>query len=292
MVPGTVLGVDVGGSKTHGALVRSGELIAESYVGSANVSSVGLEEATRQLELMLADLGPDPVEAICVGMAGAEATQAELHDVIARLVPNTPIRVVHDTRLVLAAAGLDDGAVIISGTGSAAWARHDGAEARAGGWGFILGDDGGAYGVMKAALRHALHLLDSQQPPDRLTLELLRACGVAETHELMDVFYKKASRRDWAGRASLLFDLAEAGDGPSTAIVEAAARELVQAVGRVLDALDFAGPVVMSGGMVRNQPLLQTLIRKLLADRGTSDVRLLDRDPVYGAVDLAQDLSR
>lgn len=287
MAAPAVLGIDVGGSKTHGVLVRSGELIAESYVGSANVSSVGLAEATKQLELLLSSIGSEPVDAICIGMAGAEATQSDLHDVVARLIPDALIRVVHDTRLVLAAAGLDDGAVLVSGTGSAAWGRHDGVEARAGGWGFILGDDGGAYGVMKAALRHSLHLMDSQQPPDRLALALQEACGVDDTRSLMDVFYKLASRRDWAGRASLVFDLADAGDEPSASIVASAAAELAQAVGRVLDALDFAGPVVMAGGMIRNQPLLQTQVRKHLADRGVGDVRLLDRDPVYGAVDLA-----
>lgn len=49
----------------------------------------------------------------------------------------------HDTQLLLAAAGRDEGVALISGTGSVAWGRRrDGVHARAGGWGYLHGDEG------------------------------------------------------------------------------------------------------------------------------------------------------
>ena len=67
------------------------------------------------------------------------------------------MRIVHDTQLILAAADVQDGIALISGTGSVAWGRTpDGRTARAGGWGYLLGDEGSGYWVGRQAVRHAL----------------------------------------------------------------------------------------------------------------------------------------
>jgi len=230
------------------------------------------------------------VEAICVGAAGVDAPEAEqrLHQLVQEHFPATPVRIVHDTQLVLAAAGLTEGAVLISGTGSAAWGRNAAGEhARAGGWGYVLGDEGGAYGVVRSAVRHALHRGDQGLPVDRLTASLLRSVNVSTPTELLERFYAEPAPRGWAARAGLVFDLARAEEEPAVQIVEAAAAELVQAVTRVCARLNLPGPVVLAGGMVSHQPLLQSLVRTALAEHDLHDVRLLEQDPVHGAVTLA-----
>jgi glucosamine kinase len=45
--------------------------------------------------------------------------------------------------------------------------------------------------------------------------------------------------------------------------------------------------VVGAGGQLVHQPLLATRLRAVLAATGINDVRILDRDPVHGAVVLA-----
>jgi N-acetylglucosamine kinase-like BadF-type ATPase len=107
---------------------------------------------------------------------------------------------------------------------------------------------------------------------------------------LLDRFYASPSRRTWAERAGVVFDLAGAGDPVSLGIVGATAGELEQAVGRVCRRLGIRGPVVMAGGLVRHQPLLQQLVRERLSEHGITDVRVLDGDPVLGAVRLAEQL--
>ena len=42
-----VVGLDIGGSKTHGALWRGDQLVAEAKAGSANVQNVTPEDAAR-----------------------------------------------------------------------------------------------------------------------------------------------------------------------------------------------------------------------------------------------------
>jgi N-acetylglucosamine kinase-like BadF-type ATPase len=70
------------------------------------------------------------------------------------LVPGARVRVVHDAHLVLAAGGLDTGVALIAGTGSVAWgACPDGPDARAGGWGYLLGDEGSATALFREDTR-------------------------------------------------------------------------------------------------------------------------------------------
>jgi N-acetylglucosamine kinase-like BadF-type ATPase len=88
----------------------------------------------------------------------------------------------------------------------------------------------------------------------------------------------------------LVFELAEVGDPAAARIVAATAAELVQAVERVCRRLAIGGPVVMAGGLVRHQPLLQEEVRAGLRRHGITDVRVLDGDPVFGAVRLAEEL--
>jgi glucosamine kinase len=286
----TVIGIDIGGSKTHGVRYSAGAVVREAFAASANIASVGIQEAGLQLRAVATELGRTGVQAICVGAAGVDAPEAErrLHQLVQQYFPAVPVRIVHDTQLVLAAAGLTEGAVLISGTGSAAWGRNaDGVHARAGGWGYVLGDEGGAYGVTRAAVRHALHRNDEGLPVDRLTAALLRAGNVTSPADLLERFYREPAPRAWAARARLVFDLALVEDEAALAIVDAAVTELVQAVTRVCTRLDLPGPVVLAGGLALHQPLLLTRLRAALAEHGLNDVRILRQEPVHGAVTLA-----
>jgi glucosamine kinase len=87
-----------------------------------------------------------------------------------------------------------------------------------------------------------------------------------------------------------VFELAANSDPVSTAIVAAAADALTSLATRVGGALAIDGPVVLAGGLAVHQQALQEEVRDRLAVHGMNDVRVLDREPVYGAVDLAQAL--
>ena len=287
-----LLGLDIGGSKTRAVRCTDGRR-RESETGSANLASVGDAEAGRQLDAALAGLGDlTGVRAVCAGAAGADspATVARLTALLAHRVPRATVRVVHDTRLVLAAAGLDQGVALISGTGSVAWGlRGDGAQFRAGGWGYLLGDEGSGWWVAREAVRHALARHDRGREPDAVTTALLRDCGLTGCDELLDHFYGRIDRSYWAARADAVAGLAEAGAGgrpdpAAAAILGRAADELAGLARCVLDRLGLAGPVVLGGGFAVHRPVLQELVRDRLP--GVS-LRVLRTDPVQGALNLA-----
>ena len=292
MTAGVVLGLDIGGSKTQALRAEDGIIVQEAIAGSANVASVGSGEAGRQLDVILERLGADDIRAVCAGAAGVDtpAGEAQLRDLLAKRLPNARIRVVHDSQLILAASGVVDGIAVISGTGSVAWGRRAGQHARAGGWGYLLGDEGSGYWVAREAVRRTLARIDRGEPADRLGQQLAADCGLQATEQLLDHFYAQPDRRYWAGRARVVFELANSGDPVSTQIVESAAAALTELAVAVAGRLDSTGPVVLAGGLAVHQPALQTIVRRRLAERRLNDVRILIVDPVRGAVQLAQRL--
>ncbi|MFC7846916.1 N-acetylglucosamine kinase [Arthrobacter sp. NPDC057388] len=316
-----VLGLDIGGSKTHAMLADAGtdavvkddggttvpRQPAECTVGSANIASVGEHEAAAALDDLATRLGiGDPaahgIHTVFAGAAGADtpAARERLASLLAGRFPGARIHVDHDTRIILAAGGLTAGTVLISGTGSAAWAKAgDGREARAGGWGYLLGDEGSGYAVARSAVRNALEESDQGLRAGPLTARLLAETGTMEPAGLLDLFYRMPERRFWAGLAGTVFALAVT-DSASAAIVEDAAGHLATlavTVNRRLGTLaegapePSPAPVLLAGGMLVNQPSLAAKVRDLLAVRGLTDVRVLERAPAWGAVELAGQLA-
>jgi N-acetylglucosamine kinase-like BadF-type ATPase len=283
----TVIGVDIGGSKTHGVRAVDDLSVAEAVAGSANIASVGPAEASRQLDGLLAQLGTADVDAVCAGAAGADGSEsiATLQRLFTERIPGARVAIVHDARLVLAAAGMDTGVALISGTGSVAWGvRTDGADSRAGGWGHLLGDEGSGYRVTVDAVRHALDRMDAGEPVDPLTATLLAQCGLTSPEQLVDHFYSTQDRRYWAQRAPALLALAATGDPAAGALLTGAADALAALALRVLGRLGTPGPVVLGGGFAVHQPALQQAVRERLPG---VEMHVLTQEPVAGAVRLA-----
>ena len=283
------IGLDIGGTKTHGIRLRGGTVAGEALAGSANVQNVPVDAARAALAEIFAGLGTDGVTTVIAGSGGVDTARDEeaLRGLIAEHVPGAVVRVVHDTRLILAAGQASEGIAVIAGTGSVAWGIDaSGRQARSGGWGYLLGDEGSGYWVGREAVRHALRCHDLGQEPDDLATAILPACGVAGPTELIGLFHGPTDRRYWAGKAGLVFDAARAGNPAAAEIVHAAAGHLAGLTVDVARQLQISGPVVIGGGLGMHQPLLQDLLRERLRTDGLTDIRFLAADPVFGTAYL------
>jgi N-acetylglucosamine kinase-like BadF-type ATPase len=287
-----VLGLDIGGSTTRAVRAEGGRCVAESRAGSANIRSVGMDVAGRQLDAVLSGLRTDDVAAVCAGAAGADSppARAELRELLAKRLPWAAVEGVHDARFILAAADLDAGIAVIAGTGSAGWGvTPDGQEARAGGFGYLLGDEGSGYWTAREAVRHVLHRADTGAAPDPLGTALLTACEVATPFDLFDLFYARPERAFWAGQAGVVVRLA--GSDPVAAAILGRAADALACLATTVGArLGSTGPVVLGGGFAVHEPALRAAVTDRLAAAGIADVRVIPRDPVAGAVRLAQRL--
>ena len=286
----TVLGLDMGGSRTRARVTRDGETEAEASGPGTNITALGSAEVGRRLAVVLKDLGRPGIDACCAGAAGSEQprARAQLEHILVEFLPGARVEVVHDSRLVLAAANVPSGVALVAGTGSVAWGRKEsGEEARAGGWGWLLGDDGGGAWVVREAIRAVMRRADDGMNGGPLAASLLSATGTRDAVALAAELHMKREPQEWAALAGAVFRAAA--DQGALAIIERAADSLAEMAIRVAERLGNRGPIVLAGGLLLNQPLLESAVRARLQARGMS-VQRLDVEPVAGAVRLATQL--
>jgi N-acetylglucosamine kinase-like BadF-type ATPase len=279
-----LLGLDIGGSSSRARLVDGGRIVAELEGPGANVAALRPRVVQSRLRALLAGLSVTPI-ACCAGCAGAEvpAGRERLERILSALLPNCMITVVHDARLVLAAAGLESGIALVSGTGSVAYGRDGaGREARAGGWGWLVGDDGSGAWLAREAAREVMLRCDSGEPLGTLGEAMLGAVKVRGATELIGKLNALSEPREWAALAGVVFE-AELTDAGAALLVERTASALGDLVGLVRKQLSLDGPLVLAGGQLLNQPRLESAVRK----RVGASIRLME-PPVAGAVRLAE----
>jgi glucosamine kinase len=288
-----VIGLDIGGTKTRGVRFEHGEPVADESVGSANVQNVSREEAAAHLAELFAKIGRGTVAQVYAGAGGIDTEEdaAALAALIEPHAPGAKITVVHDSRLLLAAGGASTGVAVIAGTGSAAWgANGDGDEARAGGWGYLLGDEGSGYWLGREAVRHSLRRMNQGQEPDGLTRALLDSCNTDDPNKLIALFHSPdTGRRFWAQQARLVVEAADAGHRVSRDLIDQAGKDLADMAVQVLRQLGLDGPVILGSGLGMNVVRLQESFRQHLAVAGVHDVRILEQDPVFGVPLLVRD---
>jgi N-acetylglucosamine kinase-like BadF-type ATPase len=285
-----VLGLDIGGSSSRARLRGNGQADVDAEGPGANVATLNPRLVDDRLGELLAKLGHVRPGACCAGAAGAEVPEgrSRLETLLGRLLPDCQVEVVHDARLVLAAAGVEEGIALVAGTGSVAYGRtRDGREVQRGGWGWMIGDEGGGVWITREAARLLMARRDAGYPLGTLGDGLLSACGAGDPRQLIADLHARREPMEWATLAWVVFETADS-DAGSREIILRAASELARLAGYVRHALGLSGPVVLAGGLLLNQPRLETAVRDSVA---MPCVRL-EHPPVEGAVRLAEELLR
>jgi N-acetylglucosamine kinase-like BadF-type ATPase len=236
------LGVDGGQSSTT-ALVgdETGRVLGHGRGGPCNHVKTGDGRAKFVnaisgcvgAALRAAGLAEDAeFRAACLGFSGGPADkEAILHEIL-RV---ETMMVTNDALIALTGAtGGAPGIITIAGTGSIALGRNAaGKTGRAGGWGYVFGDEGGAFDTTRQALRAALRQHEGWGPRTVLHDRLLAATGAADANDLLHRFYTTDWPRPQIAQFARLVDEA-AGDG------DAAAGEIMERQGRELAAFAAA----------------------------------------------------
>ncbi|MEO5819168.1 MAG: BadF/BadG/BcrA/BcrD ATPase family protein [Vicinamibacteraceae bacterium] len=295
-----VLGFDAGGTKTVCLLADlEGHVLDEARTNGANLQAVGeLEVETTLHEVMDLVIGDRmlPPSAIVLGMAGVDrADDAQvMRRVLRRIGAKARTLITNDALIALVAAiGHDPGIVLIAGTGSIAYGRNARDEAaRAGGWGYVLGDEGSGYWIGRHALRAVVRASDGRGHPTAMTPLVLAHFGVTHPDDLVRVIYDGALRPPAiAAVARAVQAAAEEHDELALQILTVGARELASSARSVIARLglrDEVFDVVLSGGVMHAVPRLAAEVEAQVQQLAPKcRVQLLQREPAYGAVALA-----
>jgi N-acetylglucosamine kinase-like BadF-type ATPase len=270
---GRILGRGVGGPCNHvtGAEARQKFIRVVGDCLSAASLDAGLP--TKDLQFSAAFLG------FSGGSEDKEAFALEL-------ISASRMRVTHDAEIALlgALAG-SPGIVVISGTGSMAFGQNSaGKTARAGGWGYVIGDEGGAFYLVKQAIRASLQMEEGWGAQTTLRTLLLEAFGMKNANALLHYIYG-VHRSDVAKWAPLVSAAAEAGDLSARHILMEAGEQLARYVQGVQMNLfpDESPPVSFVGGTLQSKLLRTSLSNAVLQQLGSTVSEPL-LTPAEGAV--------
>jgi N-acetylglucosamine kinase-like BadF-type ATPase len=292
-----VVGIDIGATKTHVALGRNDELIAEQVVPTSSWRSVSSVINAGELVDLVDQVAHGQARGLPfgVGAHGCDSTQQclDFEEALAALVDG-PVRVLNDAELMPLAMGFHGSIGIVSGTGSIGVARDsEGRLVTAGGWGRILGDEGGASGIVRESVRAVLGSIDRGEPVDPLQARLMACFHSSDGPELAMAFTRQNSAAAWGGYASEVFAAAAEGSLIASTVIEGAADELASLVKRLLARGIVTRHVVAGGGVIQTEVgLRDRFIASLAIDCPEMSVTVLDRAPVIGALALASSLEK
>jgi len=302
-----LLAVDGGQTATKSLLTREdGPVLATGRGGPSDHFHIeGGRERNRaaiqgaiRTALAAAGAAPERVATIGLGLTGAYTSgfvTPIVEEIVREILPAATIAVRPDfiTNL-LGASGGAPGVVVIAGGGSIAYGvAADGREELAGGFGYLLGDEGSAFDIGRRAITAALRTSDGRDAPTALTRIVRAAFDVEEMRGVTRIIYRAGFSRERISRlAPEVARAARNGDATAQRIMRTAGEELglvALAVIRQVHAPGEAVAVYPTGGVFAAGDLILKPFRATLhAAWPAATVRSPRFPPVVGALVLAR----
>jgi glucosamine kinase len=190
------------------------------------------------------------------------------------------------------AFGEEAGVLLVVGTGTMAWGRDpEGREVRVGGWGGLLGDEGGGYWLGLQGLRAVARAADGRGGETLLSGTLLDVLHLHHTPELI-TWSADAGKGEVAALAPHVLDAAARGDPIATRVVEEGLNELRLHLHQVKSLWAPWGPSIpmaLVGGLVQDGGGLKAPLEALMREVG-GELCPHPILPVRGAAHLALSL--
>lgn len=306
-----VVGIDGGGTKTICLIMNEQrQVLGRGEAGASNYQSIGANAALKSIEsaikAAIEQTQKIQVKAICLGLAGAgRSKDIEVIQGIVRELqqsPNLPIEwilpnnivICHDALTALVGGiGNDVGIVVAAGTGTIVFGRNEqGKTKRVGGWGYILGDEGGAYKIAVAGMQAAMRAYDGREHSTCLVEDFKNELGLESIEGLIEVVYRRGwGVREIASLAPVVDNAAVNGDQVAQRIIDEGVQELVTATKVVVKDLNLVedGFDIVTVGSVwgAKSNIREKFIASITAEFGNARVILPRYEPAYGACLLA-----
>ncbi|MEI6096825.1 MAG: BadF/BadG/BcrA/BcrD ATPase family protein [Alphaproteobacteria bacterium] len=218
-----VLGLDSGGTKTLLAVALPTGQVTEFRQGPGLDPTAG-KDWEQDLITLLQPCAP--MQAAVLGLAYFSEIPAisARQTAIAQAVLGLGAEVVNDVAVAYEGAlGGADGVLVLSGTGSMAWARGPAGVVRCGGWGDVFGDEGSAYWIGRAALALVSRHLDGRQDAEAFAAGMLDAIGIIGAELIAWTYGQTQPRAAVAALARDVVALAEQNQDAAEIVRQAAA---------------------------------------------------------------------
>ncbi len=273
---------DVGGSKSEFALVESGRIVWKKTFGPANPKELGPERLYDVLREVLEEVGG--VDGVVLGVAGTGRESGSLERGISRVLGCESVKVVSDSVVAYLGAfgGFERGVLILSGTGSVVLAFNGDDFVKFGGWGHILGDEGGGYRLSLEALRMYLEFVEKRIDRNEVVESVEGFFDLKGREDVIELVYR-SEKRVVASFAKEFLKLAKR---------SSLARDILKRqVEKLLEPIPIAvkvgsGRISYSGGLFRSE-VYRSTVEEVLSSMGFELSKPLS-GPLEGAILLSK----
>ena len=253
MILNYYIGVDGGGSKTRIVLLDQNlKLIREKEIEASNLVSTDYREVLNKINQIIKEYQHQyNIRGIGLGMAGIDSEQerSRLERKLAATYPDKEVRVCNDgVASLIGGLNYQTGILINAGTGSiAVGIDREGTIYRAGGWDYLLGDEGSGFWIGKKLIQRAIVDYDRGIVDSIIVHTVKKFFRLTSLSALVTVIHQQGINKEKiATLAPLAAELAEGGEQRAGEIFERAGKELAVLVERVYRRGKFNTPVALT----------------------------------------------
>lgn len=222
--------IDGGGTKTEVCTYNKNlnEMKCDIYDG-ININQIGKMKFDYILSRIFDDI--DCIEdcVFCIGIPGyGESSDCDkiIQSSIYRYVDKEKCILINDVELAhYASFALADGILLLSGTGSMVLSVTKEEQKRAGGWGYLIGDEGSSFYIGLKALNHISHVFDFESNRSLLSEMICEKYNLDFPSKLVNYIYASGNyRKDVAKISETVNSAAEKGCDVANGILKESAR--------------------------------------------------------------------
>ena len=287
------LGIDAGATATKWALYDGSQIVASGKYAPMDGHIYRPESKARATEVLAeiaAAVNGAEVKGVFAGITGMSSEESAtdpLGQIFQNSFSNAKVRIVNDIELAYYANfEVGEGILLYAGTGSIAMYIDDEAgPVRAGGWGYLLGDEGGAFWIGRESIRWVLTGLDTGEAVETgsLSEEILKAMHASDWADIREFVYSN-ERSEIAKLAAIVGQMADEGDADAQGIIYEASQHLIALVHQLDIQIENAPRIVIAGGVCQEGSFLAKALNSFFSER----ISISDCDIAERAAELAQ----
>ena len=291
-----IIGADGGATSTK--LVATddrGTVLGYGKCAGINYNYIGMDRSRQNLkdgvDRLLVDLGMPDYDHISIGHCALsdEATDEEKRLFCGHLFDPKMMTLHSDAHMTLYGTTLQNpGIVIVSGTGTMCVGRNiHNRTLTAGGWGFLLGDEGSSYYIAWCGILSAVRHFEGRGEHTAITEKLMQYCKISNMRDLINWLYvPSVDFSRIAGFAGYVVECAREGDNVAAEIVCRAVDALIETGSYLIKELDMTnGTIGIYGGLFEYNPdITETFSDKMKRLHPGFSIGFPEFSPELGAI--------
>lgn len=289
------LAIDGGGTKTKFLLAdNDGLTLAELTLGPTNPVNIGMEKSQQVFREGISQVcGDIDLKNISLFAGVAGGITGDNQRVLNKFFGTFGFKKYNNSsdayNSLALGLGKEDGIMLIMGTGIMGFAVKDGKERRVAGWGTLFDSGGCGYTLGRDAIYAALCESDGTGDTTILTSLIEKNMGISVPDNLGNIYQQG---KDYiASFSRCVTEAVQEGDRVAQSILERNMKrvsEIINSAAKYLDS-DII-KVALTGGLIVRNPHFLDIVKRELNDKYKFDIKIIDEQPIYGALKLAKEL--